>query len=50
MTIYAAGAAGGYGVFDNSNKKGLDATVSNGGTGGSVRWRILFLLLLSFEL
>jgi hypothetical protein len=41
MTVYVAGAAGGYGLFDNGNKfkrgRKEGATVSKGGTGGTIR-------------
>ena len=41
MTIYLAGAAGGYGYFEDvkTGKKNFpnDNTVSNGGAGGTVR-------------
>ena len=41
VTIYVAGAAGGYGLG-----YGDIQPVISGGVGGTVRWRILFQLLL----
>jgi len=51
MTIYLAGAAGGYGYFEDvkASKKNFPNgnTVSKGGAGGTVRWgenTVLFVI------
>lgn len=43
MTIYIAGAAGGWGYFNNKAN-----TVSNGGAGGTIRWVENIVLVVIF--